>query len=178
MGVRWGVRDAERQVYDGARDGGDGTVGRVLIRKLLLRGYTVKALVRRESDVEKLPGLVRVIVGDVGDKETIQTAAAGVNKVIYCASASTPVTSDLFNVDVEGVKNVVSCMQDYYHKLASRRAGRSAKSKVMLTNFKHPTATRRDDERRRGAEARAILMDDGRRGGDAAREFRSVVSGG
>ena len=120
--------------------GATGRVGRVLIRKLLLRGYTVKALVRRESDVEKLPGLVRVIVGDVGDKETIRTAAAGVNKVIYCASASTRVTSDLFNVDVEGVKNVVSCMQDYYHKLASRRAGRSAKSKVMLTNFKHPTA--------------------------------------
>ncbi len=120
--------------------GATGRVGRVLIRKLLLRGYTVKALVRRESDAEKLPGLVRVIVGDVGDKETIRTAAAGVNKVIYCASASTRVTSDLFNVDVEGVKNVVSCMQDYYHTLASRRAGRSAKSKVMLTNFKHPTA--------------------------------------
>ena len=67
--------------------GATGRVGRVLIRKLLLRGYTVKALVRRESDAEKLPGLVRVIVGDVGDKETIRTAAAGVNKVIYCASA-------------------------------------------------------------------------------------------
>ena len=120
--------------------GATGRVGRVLIRKLLLRGYTVKALVRRESDVEVLPGLVQVIVGDVGDKETIQNATAGVNKVIYCASAKTRVTSDLFNVDVEGVKNVVSCMQDYYHKLASRRAGRSAKSKVMLTNFKHPTA--------------------------------------
>jgi len=120
--------------------GATGRVGRVLIRKLLLRGYTVKALVRRESDVESLPGLVQVIVGDVGDKETIQNASAGVNKVIYCASAKTRVTSDLYNVDVEGVKNVVSCMQDYYHKLASRRAGRSAKSKVMLTNFKHPTA--------------------------------------
>ena len=120
--------------------GATGRVGRVLIRKLLLRGYTVKALVRRESDVEVLPGLVQVIVGDVGDKETIQNAMVGVNKVIYCASAKTRVTSDLFNVDVEGVKNVVSCMQDYYHKLASRRAGRSAKSKVMLTNFKHPTA--------------------------------------
>ena len=129
--------------------GATGRVGRVLIRKLLLRGYTVKALVRRESDVEVLPGLVQVVVGDVGDKETIQNAMAGVNKVMYCASAKTRVTSDLFNVDVEGVKNVVSCMQDYYHKLASRRAGRSAKSKVMLTNFKHPTAyetwTTRDD---------------------------------
>ena len=120
--------------------GATGRIGRVLIRKLLLRGYTVKALVRRQEDVEKLPGLVQVIVGDVGEKEVIKNAMIGVNKVIYCASAKTSVTSDLYNVADQGVKNVVSCMQDYYHMLASRRAGRSAKSKVMLTNFKHPTA--------------------------------------
>ena len=120
--------------------GATGRIGRVLIRKLLLRGYTVKALVRRQEDVEKLPGLVQVVVGDVGDKEVIKNAMTGVNKVIYCANAKTSVTSDLYNVADQGVKNVVSCMQDYYHMLASRRAGRSAKSKVMLTNFKHPTA--------------------------------------
>jgi len=120
--------------------GATGRIGRVLIRKLLLRGYTVKALVRRQEDVEKLPGLVQVIVGDVGEKEVIKNAMIGVNKVIYCASAKTSVTSDLYNVADQGVKNVVSCMQDYYHMLASRRAGRSAKSKVMFTNFKHPTA--------------------------------------
>jgi len=76
----------------------------------LLRGYTVKALVRRQEDVEKLPGLVQVIVGDVGEKEVIKNAMIGVNKVIYCASAKTSVTSDLYNVADQGVKNVVSCM--------------------------------------------------------------------
>lgn len=120
--------------------GATGRIGRVLIRKLLLRGYTVKALVRKQEDVEKLPGLVQVIVGDVGDVETMKNAMVGVNKVIYCASANTAVTSDLYNVECQGVKNVVKCMQDYYNMLASRRAGRSAKSKVMLTNFKYPTA--------------------------------------
>ena len=120
--------------------GATGRIGRVLIRKLLLRGYTVKALVRREDDIEKLPTAVQVIVGDVGDKDVIKKAMVGVNKVIYCASATTSVTSDLFNVEHQGVKNVVACMQDYYHMLASRRAGRSPKSKVMLTNFKYPTA--------------------------------------
>jgi hypothetical protein len=120
--------------------GATGRIGRVLIRKLLLRGYTVKALVRKQEDVEKLPGLVQVIVGDVGDVETMKNAMVGVNKVIYCASANTSVTSDLYNVECQGVKNVVKCMQDYYNMLASRRAGRSAKSKVMLTNFKYPTA--------------------------------------
>ena len=120
--------------------GATGRIGRVLIRKLLLRGYTVKALVRKQEDVEKLPGLVQVIVGDVGDVETMKSAMVGVNKVIYCASANTSVTSDLYNVECQGVKNVVKCMQDYYNMLATRRAGRSAKSKVMLTNFKYPTA--------------------------------------
>ena len=120
--------------------GATGRIGRVLIRKLLLRGYTVKALVRKEEDVEKLPTAVQVVVGDVGDKDAIKKAMVGVTKVIYCASANSSITSDLFNVETQGVKNVVSCMQDYYHMLAARREGRSPKSKVMLTAFKHPTA--------------------------------------
>lgn len=120
--------------------GATGRVGKVLIRKLLLRGYTVKALVRKQEDVEKLPGLVQVIVGDVGNVEVMRSAMVGVNKVIYCASANSSVTSDLYNVEFQGVQNVVKCMQDYYNMLAARRAGRSAKSKVMLTNFKYPTA--------------------------------------
>jgi len=120
--------------------GATGRIGRVLIRKLLLRGYTVKALVRSKDDVEKLPGLVQVIVGDVGNVDVMKSAMVGVNKVIYCASANSNVTSDLYNVEFQGVVNVVKSMQDYYNMLAARRAGRSAKSKVMLTNFKYPTA--------------------------------------
>ncbi len=65
--------------------GATGRVGRILVRKLLLRGYTVKALVRSSAKSEEyggaLPAAVEVVTGDVGDLDTCQKAVQGVNKV-------------------------------------------------------------------------------------------------
>jgi FlaA1/EpsC-like NDP-sugar epimerase len=68
--------------------GATGRVGRILIRKLLLRGYKVKALIRlregvRESkeDIQGLPSAVEVITGDVGELRHCQKALKGVDKV-------------------------------------------------------------------------------------------------
>lgn len=66
--------------------GATGRVGRILLRKLLLRGYTVKALVRQRdgnsgTESSSLPAAVQVIKGDVGDMNTCQEAVKGVNKV-------------------------------------------------------------------------------------------------
>lgn len=68
--------------------GATGRVGRILIRKLLLRGYKVKALIRlregfRESkeDIQGLPSAVEVITGDVGELKHCQKALKGVDKV-------------------------------------------------------------------------------------------------
>ena len=115
--------------------GAAGRVGRVLVRKLLLRGYTVKALVRKESDREILPDKVQAYVGDVSDAKTLELAMSGVNKVVYCARAKTFMASELSNVDSEGVRVAAKALQDYNNSLASRRAGRSQKSKQMLYSF-------------------------------------------
>ena len=115
--------------------GAAGRVGRVLVRKLLLRGYTVKALVRKESDREILPDKVQAYVGDVSDAKTLELAMSGVNKVVYCARAKTFMASELANVDSEGVRVAAKALQDYNNSLASRRAGRSQKSKQMLYSF-------------------------------------------
>ena len=115
--------------------GAAGRVGRVLVRKLLLRGYTVKALVRKESDRELLPDKVQAYVGDVSDAKTLELAISGVNKVVYCARAKTFMSSELANVDAEGVRIAAKALQDYNNSLASRRAGRSQKSKQMLYSF-------------------------------------------
>lgn len=71
--------------------GATGRVGRILIRKLLLRGYKVKALIRlregiRESkeDIQGLPSAVEVVAGDVGELRHCQKALKGVDKV--CAA--------------------------------------------------------------------------------------------
>lgn len=68
--------------------GATGRVGRILIRKLLLRGYKVKALIRlregfRESkeDIQGLPSAVEVVTGDVGELKACQKAIRGVDKV-------------------------------------------------------------------------------------------------
>jgi hypothetical protein len=68
--------------------GATGRVGRILIRKLLLRGYKVKALIRlregiRESkeDIQGLPSAVEVVTGDVGELRHCQKAIKGVDKV-------------------------------------------------------------------------------------------------
>ncbi len=63
--------------------GATGRVGRILVRKLLLRGYKVKALFRNRAGVSKdaIPDSVEVVEGDVGDMATCQKAVQGVNKV-------------------------------------------------------------------------------------------------
>ncbi|KAM7264786.1 hypothetical protein ACFE04_002469 [Oxalis oulophora] len=118
--------------------GATSRIGRVLVRKLMLRGYTVKALVRKadEEVVNMLPRSVEISVGDVGDPATLAAAVEGCNKIIYCATARSSITADLVRVDHQGVRNLTKAFQDYNNKLAQLRAGKSSKSKLLLAKFK------------------------------------------
>ncbi|KAG0576513.1 hypothetical protein KC19_5G085600 [Ceratodon purpureus] len=122
--------------------GATGRVGRILVRKLQLRGYKVKALVRQDDDetLEKLPRSVQIVVGDLGDAATMKEAVEGCNKIIFCASARSSLTGDLTRVDHQGVYNLSKAFQDYNHKLAQTRAGRSSKSKLLLAKFSQANA--------------------------------------
>ncbi|OEL29406.1 hypothetical protein BAE44_0009576 [Dichanthelium oligosanthes] len=87
--------------------GATSRIGRIVVRKLMLRGYNVKALVRRNDPevIDMLPRSVDIVVGDVGDPSSVQAAVSGCNK-------------------------------DYYNQLAQSRAGKSSKSKLMIAKFK------------------------------------------
>ncbi|CAI0409930.1 unnamed protein product [Linum tenue] len=113
-------------------------IGRILVRKLMLRGYTVKALVRKSDQevLDMLPRSVEIVTGDVGDAITAQEAVQGCNKIIYCATARSTITADLFRVDHQGVYNLTKAFQDYNHRQAQLRAGKSSKSKLVLAKFK------------------------------------------
>ncbi|XP_030497369.2 protein HIGH CHLOROPHYLL FLUORESCENCE PHENOTYPE 173, chloroplastic [Cannabis sativa] len=113
-------------------------IGRLVVRKLMLRGYSVKALVRKadEQVVDMLPRSVEIVVGDVGDPSTLVDAVEGCSKIIYCATARSAITGDLFRVDQRGVYNLSKAFQDYNNKLAQLRAGKSSKSKLCLAKFK------------------------------------------
>ncbi|CAK9318022.1 unnamed protein product [Citrullus colocynthis] len=118
--------------------GATSRIGRIVVRKLMLRGYSVKALVRKadEDVVDVLPRSVEIVIGDVGDANTLKAAVEGCNKIIYCATARSTITADLFRVDHQGVYNITKAFQDYNNKLAQLRAGKSSKSKLLLAKFK------------------------------------------
>lgn len=70
----------------------EGRVGRVLVRKLLLRGYKVTALARPHEGQEvakPLPPAVEVVPGDVGDFAACYRAVQGVDKA-RCAGGPGP----------------------------------------------------------------------------------------
>ncbi|XP_027097122.1 protein HIGH CHLOROPHYLL FLUORESCENCE PHENOTYPE 173, chloroplastic isoform X1 [Coffea arabica] len=118
--------------------GATSRVGRIVVRKLMLRGYTVKALVRKaDKDVlNMLPTSVEIVTGDVGDPSSLKTAVEGCNKIIFCATARSSITGDLNRVDNEGVYNIAKAFQDYNNELAQLRAGKSSKSKLLIAKFK------------------------------------------
>ena len=69
--------------------GATGRVGRVLVRKLVLRGYRVRAMIRKGSSSvggEGFPRSVEVVEGDVTDYESCRTACTGVDKVASASS--------------------------------------------------------------------------------------------
>ncbi|XP_008776756.1 protein HIGH CHLOROPHYLL FLUORESCENCE PHENOTYPE 173, chloroplastic [Phoenix dactylifera] len=118
--------------------GATSRIGRIVVRKLMLRGYKVKALVRRADPevLDALPRSVAIVVGDVGEPSTLKAAVEGCNKIIYCATARSAITGDLNRVDYQGVRNVTKAFQDYNNQLAQLRAGKSSKSKLVLAKFK------------------------------------------
>ncbi|KAK3134512.1 hypothetical protein QOZ80_6AG0550110 [Eleusine coracana subsp. coracana] len=118
--------------------GATSRIGRIVVRKLMLRGYNVKALVRRDDPevIDMLPRSVDIVVGDVGDPSTVKEAVSGCSKVIYCATARSTITGDLNRVDNQGVRNASKAFQDYYNELAQLRAGKSSKSKLLIAKFK------------------------------------------
>lgn len=118
--------------------GATSRIGRIVVRKLMLRGYSVKALVRKADQevIDMLPRSVDIVIGDVGDPATLKAAVEGCNKIIYAATARSAITGDLIRVDHQGVYNICKAFQDYNNKLAQLRAGKSSKSKLLLAKFK------------------------------------------
>ncbi|GAB4821141.1 hypothetical protein N2152v2_008187 [Parachlorella kessleri] len=115
--------------------GATGRVGRILVRKLLLRGYKVRALVRRRGrgkrrgkgssngkdgeqaagDIEgvRLPPAVKLVFGDLADYAACRRAVEGADKVVWCAGAKTTLTAELERVEEKGIANLSKALLDY-----------------------------------------------------------------
>ncbi len=88
--------------------GANGLVGANLVRKLLQKGYAVKAMVRSSS--EALKGLdVKVVKGDILDERFLESNIKGVDAVFHAAakiSIGNTSYEELYETNVTGTQNV------------------------------------------------------------------------
>jgi len=67
--------------------GGSGFVGAAVVRLLLAEGHTVRALVRRGSDLRNLEGLdIELAYGDLLEKDSLQQALKGCQRLYHVAA--------------------------------------------------------------------------------------------
>lgn len=93
--------------------GGAGFLGINLIRLLLGRGYEVVSLDIADFDYPE-KNKIKIIKGDIRDKEVVDKATDGVSIVVHCAAAL-PLYSkkEIFSTDVEGTRNVLKATEKY-----------------------------------------------------------------
>jgi dihydroflavonol-4-reductase len=95
--------------------GATGHIGNVLIRKLIQKGETVRALVWRGEDTTPIAGLdVEQVAGDVLDLDSLKAALKGVEKVFHLAGIISIMPGDdsfVRRVNVEGTRNMLAAAQ-------------------------------------------------------------------
>eukprot|EP00611_Tribonema_gayanum_P023340 TRINITY_DN488_c3_g1_i2.p1 TRINITY_DN488_c3_g1~~TRINITY_DN488_c3_g1_i2.p1 ORF type:complete len:550 (-),score=184.32 TRINITY_DN488_c3_g1_i2:320-1969(-) len=103
--------DSPEEVPEVLVVGATGETGRVVVRKLLLRGFKVRVLVRNlySSTLDLLGTGVTYTQGDLGNAASIVDAVSGVDKVMFLAQSRDDSAQD---VEFAGFKNLISTFQD------------------------------------------------------------------
>jgi dihydroflavonol-4-reductase len=91
--------------------GATGFIGASLVRVLLEEGYTVKALVRPDSDHRNLAGLdIELCVGDLRDRTSLDKGLADCDTLYHAAADYrlwTRKPADMYEINVGGTRNVM-----------------------------------------------------------------------
>jgi nucleoside-diphosphate-sugar epimerase len=99
--------------------GGGGFLGSAIIERLVARSDAVRSLSR--SDYPKLANMgVDQIRGDIGDRQTVQTACRGVELVFHVAAKPPPWGNykDYYKTNVIGTQNVIDgCIRNNISRL-------------------------------------------------------------
>jgi len=95
--------------------GANGFTGSHLVRSLLQRGDEVVCLVRRSSNLTRLPAnLVQLVYGDITDRDALKLAMQGVDVVFHVAAyveLGIVDAAEMTRVNVEGTRSVVKTAQ-------------------------------------------------------------------
>jgi farnesol dehydrogenase len=95
--------------------GGTGFLGKRLIRKLVEKGYSVRLLHRKGSNIEGIPKEIDFIVGDVTDKNSLKSAYKGMDYAFHSAAIVTQWAKDttIFDrINVEGFINSMNAAKE------------------------------------------------------------------
>jgi len=93
--------------------GGAGFLGINLIRFLYNKGHEVVSLDIAEFDYSDINNKIRVIKGDIRDKETVKAAMKDLDIIVHTAAAL-PLynTNDIFSTDIEGTRNLLEAAKE------------------------------------------------------------------
>lgn len=94
--------------------GAAGFIGAHAVDELVRRGSAVRALVRNQEQAEALRRRgVEVVVGDVRDLASVQSAVRGTQAVLHCAAAVGHhyTKAEIYAINLDGVRNVLEALR-------------------------------------------------------------------
>ncbi|MEM3791360.1 MAG: NAD(P)-dependent oxidoreductase [Candidatus Micrarchaeaceae archaeon] len=94
--------------------GASGRLGRKLQEALLAKGYEVRSLVKRKEIIHVLPAGVIPVIGDIRDREKIQSAVENVEVIFHLAAivrTEREKQEDILQVNVDGTRNIMDAAE-------------------------------------------------------------------
>lgn len=113
--------------------GATGRTGQIIARKLVLRGYRVRVLVRNlySATLDVVGTGVSYVKGDLLDYESLLEATADADKIICVAGAGKGSEIDAESTEYDGVANLIRA----FHDSRIQIYGRAEATKLALFNF-------------------------------------------
>lgn len=97
--------------------GADGLLGSNLVRELLNRNHTIRALIQPGRQQKTLEGLtLEKFAGNLLQAEEVLRAAEGCDTIIHCAASTSvwPSRSEIINkVNIEGTRNIINAVKHF-----------------------------------------------------------------
>jgi predicted dehydrogenase/nucleoside-diphosphate-sugar epimerase len=94
--------------------GATGFLGKRLVELLVQKGYFVRALARKLSNIEKLKSLnVEILFGDVTSSESVKPAFDGIDYVIHTAADTSGGEEEGQLSTIQGTKNIIDLCEQF-----------------------------------------------------------------
>lgn len=119
--------------------GATGTLGGRIVRGLLERGESVRALVRSTSNHAPLADAgAEIVIGDLKDPDSLSQACDGIDVVVTTASVSKTGDDSLEAVDLEGSRNLIDAARaaGVRHFIFTSTVGASPDHPALLFRLK------------------------------------------